>query len=74
MLKTFYLWIWLILSNAQQTTMFNAQSNIQALFTDQAAENAARQFNASSENQTKQFMSNLHAQVNQFNAEQKNAM
>jgi len=62
------------LSNAQQTTMFNAQSNIQALFTDQAAENAARQFNASSENQTKQFMSNLHAQVNQFNAEQKNAM
>ena len=62
------------LSNAQQTTMFKAQSNIQALFTDQAAENAARQFNASSENQTKQFMANLNAQVNQFNATQQNAM
>ena len=62
------------LSNEQQTVMFKAQSNIQALFTDQAADNAAKQFNASSENQTKQFMSNLNAQVNQFNTTQQNAM
>ena len=62
------------LTNAQQTSMFKAQSNVQALFTDQAADNAAKQFNASSENQTKQFMSNLNSQVNQFNVSQSNAM
>jgi len=62
------------LTNAQQTSMFKAQSNIQALFTDQAADNAAKQFNASSENQTKQFMANLNSQVNQFNVSQANAM
>ena len=62
------------LSNRQQTEMFKAQSVIQSIFTDQAAENAAKQFNASSENQTKQFMSNMQAQVQQFNASQINAM
>lgn len=62
------------LSNAQQAEMFRAQSNIQALFTDQAAENAARQFNAASENQTNQFFADLGARVNQFNAEQTNAI
>ena len=54
------------------------------MFTDQAAENAARQINAQSENQTKQLMANLKTQVqlqnaaqinnmNQFNAGQENA-
>jgi hypothetical protein len=62
------------LNNRQQTEMFKAQSVIQSIFTDQAAENAAKQFNASSENQTKQFMSNMQAQVQQFNASQINAM
>lgn len=62
------------LSNRQQTEMFKAQQNIQALFTDQAAENASRQFNASSENQTNQFFANLQTQVSQFNAAQKNAV
>tara|TARA_R100000951_G_scaffold42577_1_gene35765 strand:+ start:426 stop:2483 length:2058 start_codon:yes stop_codon:yes gene_type:complete len=62
------------LGNRQQTEMFKAQSVIQSIFTDQAAENAAKQFNASSENQTKQFMANMQAQVQQFNASQKNAM
>jgi hypothetical protein len=62
------------LSNQQQTDMFKAQSAVQALFSDQAAENAARQFNASSENQLSQFFSNLQAQVSQFNATQTNAM
>ncbi len=41
------------LDRRQQTAMFKAQQNIQALFTDQAAENAALQFNAANENQTK---------------------
>jgi hypothetical protein len=62
------------LDNAQQATMFRAQSNVQALFTDQAAENAARQFNAASKNQTDQFFADLGSRVSMFNSEQKNAM
>jgi hypothetical protein len=62
------------LDNRQQTSMFRAQSNIQAMFTDQAAVNAARQFNASSENQTNQFFADLSSRVSMFNAEQGNAM
>jgi len=62
------------MNNEQQTTMFKAQSVVQSLLTDQAAENAARQFNASSENQTKQFMANLTTQANQFNAAQETAI
>jgi len=61
------------LSNRQQTELFKAQQRVQALFTDQAAENAARQFNASSQNQVDQFYANLSSQVSQFNATQRNA-
>jgi hypothetical protein len=61
------------LSNQQQTEMFKAQQQVQSLFTDQAAENAARQFNASSQNQTDQFFANLQTQASQFNAAQANA-
>ena len=61
------------LSNTQQTDMFKAQQRIQSLFTDQAAENAARQFNASSENQVTQFFASLANQTAQFNATQANA-
>jgi len=60
------------LNNQQQTEMFKSQQVIQSLFTDQAADNAAKQFNASSETQTKQFMANLQQQVQQFNATQLN--
>ena len=62
------------LSNEQQTNMFKAQQNIQSLFTDQAAENAAAQFNAANENQTNQFFAELATQTSQFNASQANAM
>ena len=62
------------LSNEQQATMFKSQSMVNALLSDQAAENAAKQFNASSENQTNQFFTNLASQVSMFNNEQKNAM
>lgn len=62
------------LNNAQQVELFRAQSNIQALFTDQAAQNAALQFNAASENQTNQFFADLAARVSQFNADQMNAI
>ena len=62
------------LTNKQQTAMFKTQQNVQALFTDQAAENASKQFNASSTNQTNQFFANLSTQTSQFNAAQTNAM
>jgi len=61
------------LSNQQQTEMFKAQSRVQALFTDQAATNAAAQFNATSQNQVDQFFANLSSQVATFNASQANA-
>lgn len=61
------------LNNQQQTSMFKAQQQIQSLFTDQAAANAAAQFNASSQNQTDQFFANLSTQASQFNASQTNA-
>ena len=62
------------LNNQQQTELFKAQQNVQALFTDQAAENAARQFNATSQNQTDQFFANLQTQASQFNTSQANAI
>jgi len=61
------------LSNRQQTELFKAQQRVQSLFTDQAATNAAAQFNASSQNQVDQFFASLGAQVSQFNATQQNA-
>ena len=61
------------LSNLQQTNMFKGQQRIQSLFTDQAADNAAKQFNATSKNQTDQFFANLTTQTSQFNAAQANA-
>ena len=61
------------LSNQQQTDLFKAQQRTQSLFTDQAAENASRQFNATSQNQVDQFFANLATQTAQFNATQTNA-
>ena len=61
------------LSNQQQTELFKAQQRIQSMFTDQAAVNASRQFNATSQQQTDQFFANLASQVAQFNASQSNA-
>lgn len=62
------------LNNSQQTTMFKQQALVQSLMTDQAAANAALQFNASSENQVNQFFANLSSGISQFNAAQMNAM
>ena len=62
------------LANQQQTEMFKAQTRTQSLFTDQAADNAAKQFNATSENQSDQFFANLKTQTSQFNTTQTNAM
>ena len=62
------------LANSQQTALFKQQSLINTILSDQAAANAAQQFNATSQNQTDQFFANLSASVNQFNAAQLNAM
>ena len=62
------------LDNEQQTTIFKAQQTTTAIFNDQAAANAAKQFNATSENQTDQFFANLASQTSQFNASQTNAI
>jgi hypothetical protein len=60
-------------TNLQQTNLFKAQQRTQSLFTDQAAENASRQFNATSQAQTDQFFANLSNQAAQYNATQSNA-
>jgi len=56
------------LDNKQQAEIFNTQSRVQGMFNDQAAENAAKQFNAASENQLNQFFASLQTQVQQYNA------
>ncbi len=61
------------LNNKQSTELFKAQQRIQSLFTDQAALNAAEQFNATSQNQTDQFFAQMQNQTSQFNAAQANA-
>ena len=62
------------LANNQQANVLQAQQNQQRILSNQAAENAAAQFNATSQNQTNQFMAGLQTQANQFNASQLNAM
>jgi hypothetical protein len=61
------------LNNRQQTELFKTQQMTTALFNDQAAENAAQQFNATSQNQVDQFFAQLQTQTSQFNAAQANA-
>ena len=61
------------LSTEQQSNVVRAQLDQQRILSDQAAENAARQFRAVSANQTQQFMTSLNNQINQFNAQQMNA-
>jgi hypothetical protein len=62
------------MDNQQQVSMFKSQQNANAILSDQAAVNASKQFNATSENQTNQFFSSMQTQVEQFNVAQKNAM
>ena len=59
---------------AQQTEVLNTQNRQQAMLTDQAATNAAAQFNASSTNQMNQFVNNLAATITSQNAARDDAM
>jgi len=73
------------LTNRQATETLTYQSKVQSLFTDVAAANAAKQFNATSQNQINQYYdqlgatvatnnANRQASMNTFNADQDNAM
>lgn len=62
------------LNNEQQTLIFKTQTRVSSMLSDQAAENAAKQFNAASENQTNQFFAELKTTVSKYNAEQINAI
>lgn len=62
------------LNNAQQVEMFRASSVVQGLFTDAAADNAAKQLNVTEKNKTDQFFTQLSSSVSMFNTEQKNAL
>lgn len=73
------------LSNEQQAQVINYQGALQAALSDQAAENAAAQFNAESQNQVDMFMAELSTQIKtananrtasmrQFNVDQKNTV
>ena len=72
------------LTNKQQGEVLKYQAKSQALFTDAAADNARKQFNAQSENQVEQFFKQLGATVidqnknrvaamRQFNVNEQNA-
>ena len=60
------------LTNQQQANVLRSQQEQQVLLSNQAAENAARQFNATSENQRNQFMATLAVDVEKFNTNQMN--
>lgn len=62
------------LENEQQTRLFKTQTRVQSMFSDQAAENAMKQFNATNKNQANQFFAQLKTQTSQFNAAQRNAV
>jgi hypothetical protein len=62
------------MNNQQQMDIFKTQQTVQSIFNDTAAENAAAQFNATSQNQADQFYDNLATTVSTFNATQKNAI
>jgi len=62
------------LSNKQQAAVVTAQFQNQVLLSDQAASNAAKQFNSASENQTNQFMASLAQQVELSNADRADRM
>lgn len=62
------------MNNQQQMALFKAQELTQSILSDAAAENTARQFNASSQQQADQFNTELATKVSEFNTAQKNAM
>ena len=62
------------LSNNLQTSLANLQSRQSFLLSDQAAANAAFQFNATSQNQVNEFYDKLSASIGEQNAARADAM
>jgi hypothetical protein len=62
------------LNNEQQAVVLDQQMRQQSLLSNQAADNAARQFSATSENQINMFLTTQKDAIAQFNAAQNNAM
>lgn len=62
------------LDNSQQATILSTQHRQQAMLSDQAAANAAKQFNATSQNDVDKFYASLTSDIEKFNASQINAM
>ena len=62
------------LSNNQQSNLQNLQSRQQVLLTDNAARNAALQFNATSQNQVNQFYDTLNTNIQEQNARRSDAL
>jgi len=62
------------LDNRQKTNTINYQAELQALFNDQAAENAMEQFNAKNQIQVEQFFAELDVQTQNANANRVAAM
>ena len=62
------------LSNRQQTSLANLNARQSFLLSDQAAQNAALQFNATSQNQVNQFYDGMSAQMAEQNAVRADAM
>lgn len=62
------------LEAAQQTALFKGRALVEAVASDTAAENVARQTNAANKQQAEQFSAKLAADASQFNTAQANAM
>ena len=62
------------LSNQQQSNLQNLQARQQTLLTDNAARNAALQFNATSQNQVNQFYDTLALIFKEQNAQRADAI
>ena len=62
------------LSNNQQANLQNLQAQTTNLLTDNAARNAALQFNATSQNQVNQFYNSLNKNIQQQNAQRADAL
>ena len=62
------------LSNNQQASLQNLNTRQAFLMSDQAAANAAYQFNATSQNQVNQFYDNMSSQMSEQNAARNDAM
>jgi hypothetical protein len=72
--KTFMQYDLTNLANEQQVEVLNTQNRVQSILESAKEENVARRFASQSQNDMDMFYDNLHTQVSQFNAAQKNAM